>query len=143
MGLDAKARLVVGVKLGSVFQRKTESEKVTRYDVKTGVPYPDVETKTVFLIKGIECTRDLPEKIYEIDNLLPEFKGLNIYYDDYEKNEEDFILGIDVTSTQSYRLTSNLIEEVKLSEITESIKKVNKILDIDDAKIFCILYMSY
>jgi hypothetical protein len=144
MGLDAKAKLVAGVKFGTVFQRKIETHPATRYDTITGIPYTIDEKKQVFYIKGVKCNHNnFPDKIYEIEDQFPEFDGLDLYYDNNENKEENFILGILITSTQSHRMSSDLIEEITLEDITNAITKAKNILKIDDVKIYNILYMSY
>jgi hypothetical protein len=138
--------------MSDVFEIKTITEKVTRYDPKTGVPYQATESKEQLVLFGKEI--ETPDEDYPSE-WVPDVTGLEAFStgdwaDVYGKkgfhgyDYEQIIIGLQLGDSGSSRSSDEHIKEI--SDIEGTTAKVKKKLEAlgytGPVKIFLVHYVS-
>jgi hypothetical protein len=142
MSVSFSAKVAVGVKLGRVWDVRTITEEVQKFDQDTGKPYMATKSKKVTYFCGKPT--EFEYSIHEHEGDL----GLDICVDNHEGDEDEWILGKEVYSCKcdGYR-DEKSIREVKHEDIeaakNEVAEKLAKHGYTGPIGVFLISYVSY
>jgi hypothetical protein len=149
MSVSYAARFCVGVKLSKVFEVRTETEAVTKFNEDTGQPYTTTKSKRVVYFCGKPSKLDEMPLEWESSK---EVLNLDVIYPDSEGDRDDWILGkeIAVARNEGYRDSKPVVEidpkvvSEAMLEVTEKLQKLGgDDFKVPEIGIFLVSYVSY